>query len=45
MKSEARAEAEAGLARAAASGAMRPDQQADFQALEIKKKAMGSSIW
>lgn len=43
VQSEAHAEAEAGLARAAASGEMRPDQQADQQAADIRRRAQGSS--
>ena len=45
VQSSAHAEAEAGLARAAASGDMRPDQQADFKAAEIKKRAQGGGLW
>jgi len=44
--STSQVEAEAGLARAAASGEMRPDQQADAQAAAIRRRAQGSSsLW
>ena len=45
MKSAAREEMEAGLARAAASGTMRPDQEADNQAAAIRKRNQGSSVF
>ena len=45
MKSAAREEMEAGLARAAASGNMRPDQEADNQAAAIRKRNQGSSVF
>ena len=43
--SQARLEAEAGLARAAASGVMRPDQEADSQAAAIRRRHEGSSVF
>jgi len=43
--SAAREEAEAGLARAAANGNMRPDQEADSQAAAIRRRQQGSSIF
>mmetsp|Transcript_2781 Transcript_2781/g.7765 ORF Transcript_2781/g.7765 Transcript_2781/m.7765 type:complete len:127 (-) Transcript_2781:226-606(-) len=44
--STSQAEAEAGLTRAAASGTMRVDQQADAEAAAIRRRAQGStSLW